>query len=231
MKLYPLCDPYIWEDLSVLRVTGFTVKKHPMHLGPCASELVNHILFIYVFALVLGGVTSLVIRSPYVVPATFAVATAYVLPSIWSLLTIRQKVEKREGFQSSSEAAMVPPPAPRDGLATSPTAANPFMNVTIDEIKYNPTRPAAEYISSPENKAVLDDFFRTEFNRDPTDVFGKTQSQRQFYANPATTIPNDQGAFADWLYKIPGKTCKEGGREACLPGTDGAAMPWLNADR
>jgi hypothetical protein len=30
------------------------------------------------------------------------------------------------------------------------------------------------------------------------------------------------------LYKIPGKTCKEGGREACLAGTDGGPIPWLN---
>ena len=34
--------------------------------------------------------------------------------------------------------------------------------------------------------------------------------------------------FASWLYRIPGKTCKEGGREACLAGTDGGPIPWLN---
>ena len=44
----------------------------------------------------------------------------------------------------------------------------------------------------------------------------------------STTVPNDQGAFANWLYRIPGKTCKEGGREACLAGTDGGQVPWLN---
>jgi hypothetical protein len=31
------------------------------------------------------------------------------------------------------------------------------------------------------------------------------------------------------LYKIPGKTCKEGGREACVGGTEGGALPWLNS--
>jgi hypothetical protein len=48
---------------------------------------------------------------------------------------------------------------------------------------------------------------------------------------PSTSVPNDQGSFADWLYRIPGKTCKEGGREACLPGTDGGPVTWLNVNR
>ena len=105
------------------------------------------------------------------------------------------------------------------------------MNVLVDEIKYNPTKPAAVSISGVEVATGLDEFFRTEFTRDPTDVFGRSQSQRQFVTMPATTIPNDQGSYQNWLYKIPGKTCKEGGRDACLPGTDGGVMPWMNVDR
>jgi hypothetical protein len=116
-----------------------------------------------------------------------------------------------------------------DGQAmTLPSPRNPFMNVLIDEIKYNPTRPAATSILDPSVKVGLDDFFRTEFYSDPTDVFGKSQSQRQFVAMPSTSIPNDVDSYQNWLYRIPGKTCKEGGREACLPGTDGGAIPWLN---
>ena len=80
----------------------------------------------------------------------------------------------------------------------------------------------------PSVKVQLDDFFRTEFYADPTDVFGRSQSQREFITMPSTTIPNDQDSYQNWLYRIPGKTCKEGGREACLPGTDGGVIPWLN---
>lgn len=111
---------------------------------------------------------------------------------------------------------------------TYPTEKNPFMNVLLDEIKYNPTRAPAASIQEPSINVTLDDFFRTQFVDDPTDVFGKTQSQRQFYTTPSTTVPNDQESYQNWLYKIPGKTCKEGGREACLGGTDGGALPWLN---
>ena len=40
-------------------------------------------------------------------------------------------------------------------------------------------------------------------------------SSRQFYTNPSTTIPNDQEAFAKWLYYNPEKTCKEGNGLEC----------------
>jgi hypothetical protein len=111
---------------------------------------------------------------------------------------------------------------------TPPTSRNPFMNILVEEMKYNPNRPAAASVLDPMVKQTMDDFFRVQWFSDPTDVFGKNQSQRQFVTQPSTTIPNDQGSFANWLYKIPGKTCKEGGRDACLAGTDGQLIPWLN---
>jgi len=113
-------------------------------------------------------------------------------------------------------------------LMTLPSPRNPFMNVLIDEIKYNPNRPEAKSIDHPVVKATLDDFFRVNWYSDPTDVFGKSQSQRSFVTMPSTTIPSDRESFQNWLYKIPGKTCKEGGRDACVGGTEGAVLPWLN---
>jgi hypothetical protein len=111
---------------------------------------------------------------------------------------------------------------------TLPTSRNPFMNVLLGEMKYNPSRPEAAPINQPSVKQTIDDYFRVQWFSDPTDVFGKNQSQRQFVTQPSTTVPNDQGSFANWLYRIPGKTCKEGGRAACLAGTDGGPIPWLN---
>lgn len=111
---------------------------------------------------------------------------------------------------------------------TPPVARNLFMNILLDEIKYNPDRPEASPCNNETVKQTFDDYFRVQWFSDPTDVFGKSQSQRQFVTQPSTTVPNDQGAFADWLYKIPGKTCKEGGRSACLSGTDSGSIPWLN---
>lgn len=117
-------------------------------------------------------------------------------------------------------------PALPDSLL--PTAKNLFMNVLLDEYKYNPTRPAAAPVSDPLVKQTLDDYFRVQWFSDPTDVFGKNQGQRQFVTQPSTSIPNDRESYQNWLYKIPGKTCKEGGRDACLAGTDGSPVTWLN---
>lgn len=113
---------------------------------------------------------------------------------------------------------------------TPPTSRNPFMNVLLDEIKYNPDRPSAASVSNPTVKQTLDDYFRVQWFSDPTDVFGKNQGQRQFVTQPSTSVPNDRESYQNWLYKIPGKTCKEGGREACLSSCDGSPVTWLNQD-
>jgi len=129
---------------------------------------------------------------------------------------------KKEGFESIVSS-------PGATFVTRPSAKNPFMNVLLDELSYNPNRPEADAIINPKNQIILDDYFRVQWNSDPTDVFGRSQGQRQFYTMPSSSIPNDQGSYQNWLYLLPGKTCKEGGRDACVPGTNGAAVPWLSS--
>lgn len=131
---------------------------------------------------------------------------------------------------------------PADGLNTTyPTAKNPFMNVLPTDFprnvysevheqseEYNPDRPAAAPADDPMVKQELDDYFRTNFYNDPTDVFGKSQSQREFIVMPSTTIPNDRESYQNWLYKMYPEPCKAGGRAACYPGTDGGPITSLN---
>ncbi len=109
-----------------------------------------------------------------------------------------------------------------------PAPANPFMNVLIPEIKYDPERPEAASVEDPEVKQQLDDMFRVNFFNDPTDVFGKSQDQRQFITMPSTSIPNDRDSFMKWCYNIVPQNCKSGGRAGCLPGTDGGPITSLN---
>jgi len=136
-----------------------------------------------------------------------------------------------EGFKTNEPEKTIPVLEEVVGEKfTAPTSKNPFMNVLIDQIKYNPTRAAALSVLDPQVNVTLDQFFKTNFTSDPTDVFGRTQSQRQFYVTPSTTVPNDQESYQNWLYRIPGKTCKEGGREACSmsTGSAGGPLPWLS---
>jgi hypothetical protein len=240
----PLCDPYAWEKPDILLSTSLLPILRPG--GACVSELINQVIVVYIVALLSGLILSGTSNKPAHLWGVLGFATLYLVPSFWKILypTTGSENQPIGGTYKPVEAFQTEAPPPLSGvqpmygvigggggapaLATLPTARNPFMNVLIDEIKYNPKRPEAVAINDPAMKIGLDDFFRTEFNRDPTDVFGRSQSQRQFVTMPSTSIPNDQGSYQDWLYKIEGKTCKEGGRDACLPGTDGGALPWLN---
>lgn len=231
-----LCDPYIWENPKILMYTSILAPGS----SACVSEVVNHILFT---AIVLG-VVGFGLGRIYGSGIPLAVALVVFIVLTWpSLRAALKKSRQLEGFQSSC----TPVPGANDPVVVSspaitrtfkrvapaetlPTARNPFMNVLVDEYKYNPLRPGAASVTDPSVRVTLDDFFRVQWTADPTDVFGRSQSQRQFITMPSTSIPNDVESLRNWLYLIPGKTCKEGGRDACLPGTDGGAVTWLNQD-
>ena len=150
--------------------------------------------------------------------------------------------ESREGFTDGSETdAPIVDARAVDGAyepdiigmegRTMPTAANPFMNVLISEISENPYRYPAASVEGHRVKQELDNYFETMFASDPGDAFQRTQSQRQFVTMPSTTIPNDQPAFADWLYRVPGQTCKEGNTDVCNVIAGAEALPWRDIRR
>lgn len=94
-----------------------------------------------------------------------------------------------------------------------PTQENPFMNVLMTDYTKNPERPAACKMTKSVKEDIKNHFDSTLF-RDIDDIFHKNASDRQFYTTPITTIPNDQTAFAKWLYSTP-PTCKEGNGDKC----------------
>lgn len=93
-----------------------------------------------------------------------------------------------------------------------PSKSNPFMNVTFADYEEFPNRPPACNIGNKKVKDQVSQFFDDELPRNVDDIYHNQSSDRQYYSNPSTTIPNDQGTFAKWLYKV-GKTCKEDGIE------------------
>jgi hypothetical protein len=245
-----LCDPYLWENpLIIFKTSPFKSVAYS-----CASELVNQIFVIILLFSGFGAIVSAAMKNTYGVLAGFCVGLLFAVPSIVNLMFIRKQSENfadaiktigernGEAVKNAEKArhnleelhpAVGVIGSKNTGIQsqpykTSPTARNPFMNVLIDELKYNPGRPRAASVLDPVVKVQLDDFFRTEFFSDPTDVFGRSQGQRQFITQPSTSIPNDLESYQNWLYKIPGKTCKEGNPDACVPGTNGAVMPWLS---
>jgi hypothetical protein len=104
---------------------------------------------------------------------------------------------------------------------TVPTLDNPFMNVTMKDYTNVDSktgklidRPQACDIKDPKIKLQMDNMFNNNLYRDVNDLFGKFNSQRQFYTMPSTTIPSDRESFQKWLYLNP-KTCKED-QDYCL---------------
>jgi hypothetical protein len=103
-----------------------------------------------------------------------------------------------------------------------PTKHNPFMNPNLSEYGNDSIIPPKS-CPSHNNKGIqrrVEDMFNEELYRDVNDVFNKNNSQRQFYTVPGNQIPNDQGAYAQWLYGTP-PTCKEGNQIACLSANGG----------
>ena len=103
---------------------------------------------------------------------------------------------------------------------TNPKENNPMMNVLLPEISYNPTRNEAapafnaeveKNINNSTKDYVVDSTFSDESTKqkeyikrklfsDLGDSYTFDDSMRNFYTNPNTTIPNDQGGFANFCF-------------------------------
>lgn len=109
-----------------------------------------------------------------------------------------------------------------------PESNNPFMNpIIFSENNYQ--KPCLSY----NNKGIQKDIeekFNKNLYRDVNDIFGRNNSQRQFYTVPGKTNPNDLESYKKWLYDTP-PTCKEGNGLQCAangygtPGGNGAGPP------
>jgi hypothetical protein len=109
-----------------------------------------------------------------------------------------------------------------------PDSNNPFSNVLMTDYDYNPNKkPAPPSFNNNINKQILAQAKQSviDSNPDQPDIADKLfrdlgeqlvfeQSMRPFYSNPGTTIPNDQGAFAEFCYGSM-ISCKEGNAFAC----------------
>ena len=89
----------------------------------------------------------------------------------------------------------------------TPTVENPFMNINL--ITDDKTKEAPPPSWNNDNiQEKIEDKFNYNLYRDVGDLYGKSNSQREYYTMPSTTIPNNQTSFAKWCYSV-GPTCKE----------------------
>jgi Family of unknown function (DUF5762) len=149
----------------------------------------------------------------------------------------QQKVESKKMVQSATVEGFGGPglayfednniPVPTD-LFTTPDSSNPFSNVLMTDYDYNPNKkPAPPAFAKDINKQILAQAKQlvNDANPDQPNISDKLfkdlgeqlmfeQSLNAYTSNPATTIPNDQGAFAEFCYGSM-ISCKEGNKFAC----------------
>ncbi len=95
----------------------------------------------------------------------------------------------------------------KDPSKIEPSVNNPFMNINlITDDKTKESAPVSW--NNDEIKDEIEEKYNHNLYRDVGDLYGKSNSQRQFYTMPSTTVPNNQTSFAKWCYST-GPTCKE----------------------
>ena len=143
MNTASLCNPYIWENPLIIFQTQFFYSTNMT----CLSELVNQIIIVFVISAL---AVYLLWRStkmylPLVAVGLFTTLVIY--PSVNSIMKLRKQYEP-----FSPDVVGQNTFAPRTGYDTTmPTSRNPFMNILVDEIKYNPTRPKAASVMASTN--------------------------------------------------------------------------------
>jgi len=89
---------------------------------------------------------------------------------------------------------------------------NPFMNPLVFDSRL---RDSACDSIKEENQLQIEKEYNKYCIKDISDIYNHNSGRRQFYTVASTTYPNNQGGFANWLYKTP-PTCKEGNGAQCV---------------
>ena len=93
---------------------------------------------------------------------------------------------------------------------------NPFSNPDLIAGDKTLEAPLPSW-NSEERKEKIESDFNYGLYRDVSDIYGRENSQRQYYTVPSAQIPNNQTSFAKFLYGTE-KTCKES-TEYCVTNT------------
>jgi hypothetical protein len=144
-----------------------------------------------------------------------------------------QEKKKIEQFENPALEVLKDANFDPTGIFDTPKSTNPLSNVLLPEIDFNPNKLPAPPTSSENTKnAILESAKQmvAEANPGQPDIVDKLfnnlgdklvfeQSLQPFISNPATTIPNDQTAFAEFCYGNM-ISCKEGNQFACARNLD-----------
>ena len=119
-----------------------------------------------------------------------------------SKINIQLKNDNTENIDAMSETYKIP------------NKNNPFMNPTIGDYNNGSVLPSMDSYNNKGVQREIESKFNEDLYRDANDIFGKDNSQRQFFTVPGNDVPNDRDTFMKWCYQTP-PTCKEGNGLQC----------------
>ena len=140
-----------------------------------------------------------------------------------------KNLDKKENFENPANVFLQQQNIPiSPDVFDTPSSSNPYSNVLVTDYDYNPNKkPAPPAFNKNISNEILQKAKQTvsEANPDQPDIADKLfkdlgeqfvfeQSLRPFTSTPGSTIPNDQGAFAEFCYGSM-ISCKEGNNFAC----------------
>ncbi len=133
----------------------------------------------------------------------------------WTIYTVQNDggdEESRENLYMTSKGILKT--GEKKDKCVTPTIDNPFMNYNQITSERN-RAPACVSYDKPKLKKKIEEDFNVNLYRDVSDLYGKRNSQREFYTTPGSVYEGgvgDQTSFAKWCYGTK-PTCKEDGIE------------------
>lgn len=115
----------------------------------------------------------------------------------------KEEINEEEDIESDSEENVNNVTNTNEVLkdCKKPSYENPLMNPLIGDNPFKNKKAC-----SVENNTIVENIdkrFCNKLYQSTSNIFANRTEQRPFYTMPNSRIPNDQGSFANWLYKTP----------------------------
>lgn len=212
--------PFWYQDPNILFDTKFITEFFPL-TNMTSNQKLNALSRTIIFATI--------------VIFTFTRSLGLLFGSFISLLSIcvHFYFNEQEGFEIGNDEVQNPAldylqnnniEVPKN-VFQEPSSKNPFSNALISDNVYK--KPAPPIINQNVKNSILEQAIQLVNESNPGqpnisnklfsntgDMLGFEQSLRQFHTTANTTIPNDQGAFAEFCYGSM-SSCKSGNLFNC----------------
>lgn len=210
--------PFWFEDPLILLKQKYIMELIPKN-EMSRNQKLNAVMRVVLGLTIIGYAIS---RRTAILISAFLVGVISIV--YWWNGSRYEKEAIKEGLEAMNQTRFSTP----ELELTKPTKENPMMNIRVNDILDNPTRaPALPSFDPKVEKEINDktkDFVTEQFNSDPkirellfsdlVETIKFDDSMRNFHSMPSTSLPNDQGAFAQFCYGDQ-PSCKEGDGLAC----------------